>query len=154
MNPKQALELAAQNYTLANLPSAIASTSVYKGTENIVNVDSNTSDAPQTKVLPCVILEADGEHTQIGLKTGCWRGSLSVSVQADAERTTDAGFDALCGPVFDLFDADNAADQLSAHLTKFTAIFASARAQGMAVKNGKIWENSIRLDVVYAQADL
>ena len=157
MNPKQALELAAANY-LAGVATPIASipsTNIYKGIENTIAInDEESNTQPQTKVLPCIRLVAEGTHSEAVFKTKIYRGILSVTVEADAHNKTAAQFNTMCDEVFKKFDIVELAVNMSARTANFYVLFARIIENGHAINNGDNWENRIAIDIVYAQADL
>lgn len=155
MNPEQTLEQAAQAFLNSERPDSIPDGQVYKGTENTVAIDTDeTAGQPQVKTLPCVTLEAEGDHQQVGRATRCFRGNLLIHVEADAHNTTDADFDSMCAEVFDLFNISELADRLASSLDNFDCLYANMTDSGRAIKNGSIWQNTFRVDCVYAQANL
>lgn len=136
------------------MPDGISATSIYKGTENDENIEADDSrDTPQTKELPCVIVEAQGEHQQIGFNTGNWRGPLVVTVQANAHVTKDDEFLTLCDGVFSKFTIVGLPDILG-QASGFSCYMANPRSQGIATRNGSLWENSLTLECAYAPTDL
>lgn len=154
MNAEQSLELAARAFLLARMPTGFAAERIYKGTENTVNVDADSATDPQTKAQPSVTLEAQGDHTQIGFRTGCYRGVLAVRVEAIAETTLDTEFNTLCEAVFTKFTILELATNLGAAMAAFDCLFAAIMRQGKPIRNGALWENVIYIECAYAQADL
>jgi hypothetical protein len=157
MNPKQTLERAAYNY-LANLETPltlIASTSIYKGTENPISVESdeNTTE-PLQRVHPSVALEAEGAHDEAVLFTKTWQGILAITSEADANTTTDTEFDAICNEVFGKFDIVELEANFSSRTDDFYMYQATVAGMTNAVNNGQNWQKTLRLMCVYAEADL
>lgn len=157
MNPKQKLEQAAQNYIdgLETPLTLIESTSVYKGIENPISVeDPENTTEPATRVHPSVTLSADGEHSEAALFTGNYQGVLGITVEADANTTTDTEFDAICTEVFSKFNIVELRANFSSRTDDFYLYQMHSPVFSDTVNNGQNWQKTLRLTCVYALADL
>lgn len=155
MNPQQALERAVCTWLKTHTLTNIAATSIYKGLENTTAIDDEENNTqPQTKAHPSVTLEAEGQHQEAIFATKVYQGNLLVTVEADAQNTTDDTFNTICREVFGKFDIQELATNISAFVDDFTILFIRIIQNGHSIKAGQNWINYIRLDVVYAEADL
>jgi len=155
MNPKQALETAAYNY-IANLATPFALvTNVYKGIQNTIDLESNEgNEQANTREMPCVTVVAEGAHSEAVVNTLLFQGILAVSVEAIVAHTTDADFAAMCEEVFDAFGIEALNEAIGLHTSDFSALEARVVDNGHAIRNGANWENTIRIAMVYGQADM
>jgi hypothetical protein len=125
MNPKQALERAVYAWltgrgTLTN----IASTSIYKGIDNGVAIDTeDTNTQPQDKAHPSITLEAEGLHEEAVFQTKVYRGNFMVTVESDAQNTTDETFNTICEEAFGVFDIQQLATNISAANDRISRCF-------------------------------
>lgn len=155
MNPQQALERAVYTWLKTHALTNIASTSIYKGLENTTAIDDEENNTqPQTKAHPSVTLEAEGQHDEAVFNTLVYRGNFLVMIEADAQNTTDATFNTICEEVFSIFNIQELAANISALVSDFHVLFARIVQNGHSIKSGSNWVNFIRLEFVYAQADL
>ena len=154
MNPKQKLEQAVHTWLAATPITGIASTSIYKGVDNPLEVDSeeNAGDR-ETKVHPSVTIEAEGQHEEFIPFSNVFLGALSVTVEADAFNTKDTDFDTLCTAVFDRFNIVELAAEISASLATFTVQFAQVTSIGSSVNNGTNWQAIMTIDMAYSESD-
>lgn len=157
MNPKQTLETAAYNYLtgLETPLTLVESTSIYKGIENPISVDSdeNTTE-PAQKVHPSITLEAEGVHEEAVLFTGTMQGILAITVEADANTTTDSEFAAICDQVFGKFNIVELEANFTSRTDGFRMYQAHSPSFSDTINNGQNWQKTLRLTCVYAEADL
>lgn len=158
MNPQQALERAVHHWLTEELETPltlIPATSVYRGIDNPTAIDDeDTNTQPSTRVHPSITLAAEGNHEEAVFNTKVYRGNLLVTVEADPKNTTDSTFNAICEEAFSKFDIVQLATNISAANDGFRVLFARITQNGHSVIEGQNWRNFIRVDFVYAQADL
>lgn len=157
MNPNQTLESAA-HYFLTNLETPltlVASSSIYKGVDNPLEVDSDeSSDDRETRVHPSVSMIAEGTHEEAVFNSRIFQGMLAVMVEANAFTTTDTSFAAICDQVFSKFNILELEANMSAGTADFRLIQAHVVGVSDSVNNGGNWQKTLRLACVYAEADI
>lgn len=151
MNPHQLAERAAEAY-LAAYPLTTVD-NVYKGIENAESTEDSDGN-PSVKELPCVVLEAEGQFNEVVPYTNTFRGVLSVNVEADGDDVTDEIFNTMCREVFSRFMVSNLAALLSSNTSGFHCYQARIASVGNAIRHEENWENSLKIDIVIAPADL
>lgn len=151
MNPHQLAEQAAENYLAVYPLEEIEH--VYKGIENSESTEDTEGD-PATHETPCVILEAEGDFAAVVPFIGPYRGILSVNVIADGDSVTDAEFNTMCREAFSRFGVSNLAALLSENTASFHCYSARILSIGCAIRQEENWENSLKVELVIAPADL
>lgn len=153
MNPKHVLETAAKNHLEAETLESI--TTFYTGIENETDTTSDDATEAATKTRPCVVLEAEGDPQEVAPFTNNWRSVLSVNVEASADSTTRTALNTICAEVFSKFGMADAAERMTHatdgfHCYQMRVLSPATEFQ----RQEKVWVCSMKLEVIFAPADL
>lgn len=117
------------------------------------NESSIEDEAQETKrVFPCAVFEAFGSQ-ELTPGSGIFRLNLKCSVIANASRTTEADYNAMCAEVFEAFHADDLPANLSA-ADDFTCFALAGAASEDFQSDGILWETSKTIPVWCAPSDI
>jgi hypothetical protein len=101
-----------------------------------------------------VTLEAEGNHDEAVQDTRNYQGTLAVTVEADASKTTDADFHLICKQVFSKFNILELEENFSSRSSDFYMYQARNPIFTDAINNGQSWQKTLRLTCVYACEDI
>jgi hypothetical protein len=146
-NITQVVERAARAYLLANLPTWLPETQVYRGIENRESEDMEGQES-SLKVRPCVTFYCETASPVNPNWAAMWDATLRIEVESRRSDTTGDAHDERAAEVFSWFCVQNLGKALTDAIDGFfcRAVTRNPEGQGMRAE-GRGWVSFLVLDI-------